>query len=107
MIERGIVLIFIPLLTLLVDVMHKFKDYNPTWGNVGVYHLDKLYDCNQQLYSSLLCGCASIGRDTLSMFFVFLSPQFLINHRNALVVFIACAQEQTLCLIAMDKVHIH
>ncbi len=45
-IERGIVLIFIPLFTLLADVMHQFEEYNPTWGNVGVYHLDELYDCN-------------------------------------------------------------
>ena len=60
-IERGIVLIFIPLLTLLADVMHKFKEYNPTWGNVGVYHLDELYDCNQQLHHSLLSGCTLLG----------------------------------------------
>jgi len=45
-IKRGIVLIFIPLLTLLADVMHKFEDYNPTWGNMGVYLLNELYDCN-------------------------------------------------------------
>jgi len=44
--ERGIVLIFIPLLTLSAVVMHKFKEYNPMWGNVGVYHLDELYNCN-------------------------------------------------------------
>ena len=43
-IERGIILIFILLLTLLADVMHKFEDYNPTWGNVGVYHLDELFN---------------------------------------------------------------
>jgi hypothetical protein len=45
-IERGIVLIFIPLLTLSADVMHKFEDAITTWGNVGVYHLDEHYDCN-------------------------------------------------------------
>jgi hypothetical protein len=46
-IERGIILIFIPLLTLLANVMHKFEDTNMTWGNVGVYHLDELYDSNR------------------------------------------------------------
>jgi len=32
-IEWGIVLIFIPLLTLSADVMHKFEEANTTWGN--------------------------------------------------------------------------
>jgi len=110
-IERGIILIFIPLLTLLADMMHKFEEYNPTWGNVGVYHLDELYDCNRQLYHSLLCGCTSLGRDTSSTFFILLSPQFLflINHRDALDIFVSCAHERTLTLrvIAMDEAHIH
>ncbi len=38
---------------------------------------------------------------------MFLSTQFLINHCNALDVFVTCAQERTLCLIAMDEAHIH
>jgi hypothetical protein len=38
---------------------------------------------------------------------MFLSLQFLINHRGALDVFITCAQEHTLRLIAMDEVHVH
>jgi superfamily II DNA helicase RecQ len=106
-IERGIVLIFIPLLTLSADVMHKFEDYNPRWGNVGVYHLDELYDCNRHLYHSLLRGCTSLGRETSSTLFIFLSPQFLINHRDALDVFVACAHDRTLRVIAMDEAHIH
>ena len=106
-IERGIVLIFIPLLTLLADVMHKFEDYNPTWGNMGVYLLNELYDCNRQLYHSLLYGCTLLGRDTLSTFFIFLSPQFLISHRDALNVFVSCAHKRTLRVITMDEAHIH
>ena len=106
-IERGIVKIFIPLLTLSADVMHKFEEYNPTWGNVGVYHLDELYDCNRQLYHSILSGCALLGQDTSSTFFIFLSPKFLINHRDALGVFVSCAHKRTLHVIAMDEAHIH
>ncbi len=37
-IERGIIIIFIPLLTLSANVMHKFESADPTWGNVGIYH---------------------------------------------------------------------
>jgi len=99
-----IVLIFIPLLTLSVDVMHKFEECNPTWGNVGVYHLDELYNCNRQLYHFLLSGCTLLGQDTLSTFFIFLSPQFLINHRDTLDVFVSCAHERTLHVITMDEV---
>jgi hypothetical protein len=59
-IERGIILMFIPLLTLSADVMHKFESADPTWENVGVYHLDKFFDCNQLAYHQLLCQCSSI-----------------------------------------------
>jgi hypothetical protein len=41
------------------------------------------------------------------MLIIFLSPQFLMNHQNALDIFVTCAQEHTLCLIAMDEAHIH
>ena len=37
----------------------------------------------------------------------FLSLQFLVHHRNTLDIFLTCARERTLCLIAMDKAHIH
>jgi superfamily II DNA helicase RecQ len=106
-IERGIILMFIPLLTLSADVMHKFESADPTWGNVGVYHLDELFDCNRSAYHQLLRRCSSIDRTMTSTLFLFLSPQFLINHPNALGVFVTCAQERTLRLIAMDEVHIH
>jgi len=59
------------------------------------------YDCNRQLYHSILSGCALLGRDTSSTFFIFLSPQFLIG------VFVSCAHKRTLCVIAMDEAHIH
>jgi hypothetical protein len=54
-IKQGIVLIFIPLLTLSVDVMHKFESFDQLWGNVGVYHLDKLYNCHRVGYFDILC----------------------------------------------------
>jgi superfamily II DNA helicase RecQ len=41
------------------------------------------------------------------MMFIFLSPQFLMNHQNAPHIFVTCMQEGTLCLIAMDEAHIH
>jgi superfamily II DNA helicase RecQ len=106
-IERGIILIFIPLLTLSANVMHKFESADPTWGNVGVYHLDNFFDCNCLAHHQLLCQCSSMKRTTSSTLFLFLSLQFLIHHPKALGVFVTCAPERTLQLIAMDEVHIH
>jgi superfamily II DNA helicase RecQ len=106
-IERGIVLIFIPLLTLSADVMHKFDAANTTWGNVGVYHLDELYDANRSVFDSILQRCLTIKRNTTSTLFIFLSPQFLVHHRNTLDIFLICARERTLRLIAIDEAHIH
>ena len=77
------------------------------WGNVGMYHLDELYNCNRQLYHSLLSRCALLSRDTSSTFFIFLSPQFLNNHRDTLNKFVSCAHKWTLRVIAMDEDHIH
>jgi superfamily II DNA helicase RecQ len=106
-IKRGIILIFIPLLTLSADVMHKFEDANTTWGNVGVYHLDELYDSNCPVFDRLLWRCSTIEPNTTSTLFIFLLPQFLVHHRNTLDIFVTCAQERTLRLIAMDEAHIH
>ncbi len=107
MIKRGIVLISVLLLTLSADVMHKFEGAISTWGNVGVYCLDEIYNCNRSAFFKLLLCCLSINRNTSSTLFIFLLPQFLINHQNTINVFVTCAQERTLCLIAMDEAHIH
>jgi hypothetical protein len=71
-IKQGIISIFMTLLLLLADVMQKFESFNPTWGNVGVFHLGAIYNCNQATYSNLLCRC-SLMSQTSSMFFIFLS----------------------------------
>jgi hypothetical protein len=39
--------------------------------------------------------------------FIFLSPQFLVNHAGARDIFIQCSRCTTLGLIALDKMHIH
>ena len=46
-IEQGIVLICIPLLTLSADVMNKFTCANQNFGIVTVQHLDELFDANK------------------------------------------------------------
>jgi hypothetical protein len=76
-------------------------------GNMGVYRLDEIYDCNCPAFFKLLRHCLSINRSTSSTLFIFLSPQLLMNQQNTLDVLAMCAQERTLCLIEMDEAHIY
>jgi superfamily II DNA helicase RecQ len=105
--ERGIVLIVIPLLTLSADVMSKFTCADQRFGTVMVQHLGELYDGNKKVYHELLERCHSLQRSTTTTVFIFLSPQFLINHPDARDVFIACSHRATLRVVAIDKAHIH
>ena len=105
--EQGIVLIVIPLLTLSADVMSKFTCADQRFGAVTVQHLDKLYDGNKKVYHELLERCRSLQRSRTTTVFIFLSPQFLINHPDARDVFIACSHRATLRVVAIDEAHIH
>jgi superfamily II DNA helicase RecQ len=106
-IERGIILIYIPLLTLSADVMSKFTCADQKFGAVAVQHLDELFDANKQVYYDLLEQCRGLRWSTTTTVFIFVSPQFLINHPEARKVFIECSHRTTLRVIALDEVHIH
>jgi hypothetical protein len=80
---------------------------NPKWGNIDVYHLNVTFHVNRSAYQKLIHRCYTIEQSISSTLFVFLLPQFLINQPDALGVFVMCAHERTLRLLAMDKVHIH
>jgi hypothetical protein len=105
--ERGNVVIVIPLLTLSADVMSKFTCADQRFGAVMVQHLDKLYDGNKKVFRELLEQCRGLQRSTTTAVFIFLSPQFLINHPDARDVFIACSHCATLPVVAIDEAHIH
>jgi superfamily II DNA helicase RecQ len=95
-IERGIILIFIPLLTLSADVMSKFMSADQQFGAVALQHLDELFDANKRVYYNLLERCRGLLQSTTTTIFIFLSPQFLINHPEAREVFIGCSHWTTL-----------
>jgi hypothetical protein len=102
--ERGIVLIFIPLLTLSADVMNKFTCANQNFGAVAVQHLDELFDANKQVYYDLLERCRGLRwSTTTTTVFIFLSPQFLINHPEARDVFIECSHRTIVLLLLMNS----
>jgi superfamily II DNA helicase RecQ len=106
-IERGIVLIFIPLLTLSADVMSKFTCANHRFGTVIIQHLDEIFDANKLAYKDLLERCRGLRGSTTTTVFLFLSPQFLINHSDAREIFIKCSHCTTLRVVALDEAHIH
>ena len=76
-IERGVVLIFIPLLTLLADVLVKFTNPDQRSGDAKVQHLDELFGNNKSTYNSVLQCIWNLWPNTASTLFVFLSLQFL------------------------------
>ncbi len=106
-IEWGIVLIFIPLLTLSADVMSKFMCTIVPLGAVIIQHLNELYDANKNAYKKLLQRCGGLLWSSTMTVFIFLSPQFLINHPDACNVFIECLHCTTLWVVALDEAHIH
>jgi superfamily II DNA helicase RecQ len=106
-IERGIVHIIIPPLTLSANVMNKFTCANQNFSAITVQHLDKLFDANKRVYYDLLERCHGLCRSTTTTVFIFLSQQFLINHPKACDVFIECSHHTTLRVITLDEAHIH
>ncbi len=71
-IERGIVLIFIPLLMLSADVMSKFTCANHRFGTVIIQHLNELFDANKSAYKDLLEQCRGLRCSTTTTVFLFL-----------------------------------
>ncbi len=87
--------------------MSKFTCANQNFGAVAIQHLDKLLDANKRVYYDLLEQCCGLLWSTTTTVFIFLSPQFLINHPEARDVFIKCSHHTTLCVIALNEAHIH
>ncbi len=107
-IKWGIVLIFIPLLTLSVDVMSKFTCTNLSFRAIIIQHLDELYNVNIPAYMDLLQQCRGLLWSMMTTVFIFLSPQFLVNHSDAREIFIECSHCcTTLRFVALDEAHIH
>jgi hypothetical protein len=106
-IELGIILIFIPLLTLSVSVFSKFPCANLRFEAVIIQHLNKLYGANKPAYKNLLEQCQGLLCSTMTAVFIFLSPQFIFNHDDARDMFIQCSHCTTHQVIALDKAHIH
>ena len=105
--KTGFTLIFIPLLVLSADVVAKFKSANQQHGKVRVFHLDDLNGADRAKYRAFLSLCSSPKRSCQDTNFVFLSPQILINHPDALKALLCAAGQRTLRLVVIDEAHPH
>ena len=105
--ERGIMLIFIPLLTLSTDVLDKFVSAKQKYGKVRVFHLDELVDNAPTKYDAFLQTCYGLPIDTANTVFAFLSPHHLIRHPRSLKALLNAAENGSLRSVVMDEVHLH
>lgn len=63
--DRGVCLVFIPLLTLSADVMAKFQFASQLYGSVRAYHLDEMYDGDHDQYNAVIIQrCLCLPLDT-------------------------------------------
>ena len=80
----GFTLLFIPLLSLSADVLEKFQSANQKFGRVRVYHLDELLPDYYPTYKEFINLCYSAKRSDTDTAYVFLSPESLFRHPDAL-----------------------
>ena len=105
--DRGICMVFIPLLTLSADVMSKFESACEDFGSVQAYHLDEIADSDRTVHDEIISSSMAMKPSTKSTIFIFLSPQHLCKHQSACNVFLACGAKGTLRTVAMDEAHLH
>ena len=77
-------LIVIPLLSVSADVLEKFQSANQKFGRLRVCHLDELLPDYCPTYNEFLNLYYSAKRSNAATTYVFLSPQFLVKHPDAL-----------------------
>jgi hypothetical protein len=93
--DRGVRLVFIPLLSLFSDVMAKFQSAVQHYGSTRTFRLDEMYNNDCELYKSVLQRRDELPPSTPSTVFAFLSPQHLCHSDRALNTFLSCGVGNT------------
>lgn len=106
-IEKGITLLIVPLLTLSADSLAKFTVANQDYGTVEAHHIDEVWKESREKYYKLLNRMRGLRNNTTSTIFVFTSPQFIINHNDFRRVLIDTAHCRTLRAIFVDECHLY
>jgi hypothetical protein len=88
--DRGVRLVFIPLLSLSAEAMSKFQSAVQHNGSARTFRLDEIYNNERDLYKLVLQRRDELPPSTPSTVFAFLSPQHLCHSERALNTFISC-----------------
>ena len=99
-VEHGVVL------PLLADVLAKFVEGSQRFGDVTMLHLDELCDTYLGKYDNAMLRIREACAEMTLMIFIFLSPQFLVQHKDALQIILHAICNQLLCIIVLDKDHL-
>ena len=106
-IERGIVLVIVPLLALSADQLKKFKSANQAYGAVDAFHIDEVVKESAAKYQEVLARLRSLRRSTTSTAFICSSPQFFTIHPAFCELMVKQANERVLQLIVVNEVHVY
>mmetsp|Transcript_15996 Transcript_15996/g.27214 ORF Transcript_15996/g.27214 Transcript_15996/m.27214 type:complete len:404 (-) Transcript_15996:1753-2964(-) len=105
----GVVVIFVPLLSLSADQMNKMKEANQNYGTVETHHLDEFpTDDGDQTLDNLVNRIAQLQDDTTSTIFLFTSPQFLCQQSNKPLLdeLISAHKRGVLRVVGIDEAHL-
>ena len=104
---RGIIIIFIPLLSLSADQHSKFNVAAQRYGCVKAIHLDEILYATINKHCELLTCIFSMNKHTTSTMFLLSSPQFLTKNEDFRKSLIVKANTGVLRLIKIDEVHLY
>lgn len=106
---NGIVVIFIPLLSLSADQMVKMKEAKQLLGSVETHHLDELptNDGGESL-QKIVNRMSQLQEETTSTMFLFLSPQFLCkkSSKPLLDALVVAYERKVLRVVGIDEAHL-
>ncbi len=79
----------------------------PSGSALPLFNILTSYSTQINLHTANYCSAAVAYIDPPQWLSSFFSPQFIINHPDAQVIFIECSNSTTLCVVALDEAHIH
>ena len=104
----GVVIIFVPLLSLSADQMNKMKEANQKYGTVETHHLDELPDDRGKTLGRIVTRIEGLKATTTSTIFLFTSPQFLCKEssKELLSSLISARKRNVLRVVGIDEAHL-
>ena len=104
----GVVIIFVPLLSLSADQMNKMKEASQKYGTVETHHLDELPDDGGKKLARIVNRIEELQETTTSTIFLFTSPQFICKEssKDLLSALISARKRNVLRVVGIDEGHL-